>query len=171
MYESILKTALQDPDFKFTLRSSPYPVTDIIRMRMEAFNSGLVVFITAIGFSVMLTGVVSYLVIERMSGLKHLQEVSSMQLKAFWTANFIVDFIKMQVTIITTVICFFAMDMNLDTAWITYLVFPFGALPFTYVTSFVFNSDSASQSFTMFLHFLTLAIMSLVVFILRIAPL
>lgn len=62
------------------------------------------------------------------------------------------------------------MDMNLPNAWITYLLFPFSAIPFTYVTTFIFTSDSAAQTFTMFWHFLVLAILSFIVFILRLAP-
>lgn len=78
MYEAILKTATQDPDFKFALRSSPYPMTKAVESRIETFNSGVVIFITAIGYSVLLVGVVSYLVLERTSGLKHIQEVSNL---------------------------------------------------------------------------------------------
>ena len=78
MSEAILKTATQDPDFKFALRSSPYPMTKAVKSRIETFNSGVVIFITAIGFSVLLVGVVSYLVLERTSGLKHIQEVSNL---------------------------------------------------------------------------------------------
>jgi ATP-binding cassette, subfamily A (ABC1), member 3 len=54
----------------------------------------------------MMTAVVSYLVVERIDGLKHLQEISGMQLKAYWVGNFIIDFIKMQLTIAITIICF-----------------------------------------------------------------
>ena len=170
MYEAILKTATQDPDFKFVLRSSPYPLTKVIETRIETFNSGVVIFITAVGYAVLLVGVVSYLVVERTSGLKHLQEVSNLKLKAFWIGNFLVDFLKLQLTIVVTVICFFTMEMNLPNAWITYLLFPFSAIPFTYVTTFVFTSDSAAQTFTMFWHFLVLAILSFIVFILRLVP-
>jgi hypothetical protein len=60
--------------------------------------------------------------------------------------------------------------MNIDVAYITYLVFPFGILPFTYVTSFLFTSESAAQTFTMVLHFFIIAIMSVVTFALRLTP-
>ena len=58
--------------------------------------------------------------------------------------------------------------MNIDAAWTVYLVFPLGILPFTYITSFLFTEDGAAQTFTMFFHFLTLAILSPIVFALRI---
>lgn len=111
----------------------------------------------------MITSIVSYLVVERMDGLKHLQVISGMQKKAYWVGNFIIDFIKMQLTIALTIAMFFGFNMGITSAWVTYLLFPFAILPFTYVTSFVFSADSAAQSFTMFFHFLVMAILSSVV--------
>ena len=93
-----------------------------------------------------------------------------MKLKAYWFGNFVVDFLKMYLTVIITLIFFEIFDMGMDTAWITFLVFPIGALPFTYLTSFLFSADSAAQTFTMFFHFLTICILSTVAFALRIAP-
>lgn len=60
--------------------------------------------------------------------------------------------------------------MEIEAAWTTFLAFPFGILPFTYVSSFLFSDDGAAQTFTMFFHFLTLAILSSIVFALRLVP-
>lgn len=60
--------------------------------------------------------------------------------------------------------------MGITSAWVIYLLFPIGALPFTYITSFIFSADSAAQTFTMFFHFLTISILSTVSFALRLAP-
>ena len=54
-----------------------------------------------------------------------------MKLKAYWLGNFVVDFLKMYLTVTITLIFFEVFDMGMKTAWITYLVFPIGALPFT----------------------------------------
>lgn len=61
-----------------------------------------------------------------------------MQLLAYWTGNFIFDFFKMQLTIVVTIAMFFALKMGFDHASITFALLPFGILPFTYVTSFIF---------------------------------
>jgi hypothetical protein len=39
---------------------------------MKTFSAGIIVFMTGIGFSVLITSIVSYLVVERIEGLKHL---------------------------------------------------------------------------------------------------
>ena len=137
---------------------------------MDTISAGIVLFLSAVSFSVILTSIVSYLVVERITGLKHLQIISGMQLKAYWIGNFIVDFLKVQLTIFVFIFSFNYYDINLDYAWITYILSPFGIIPFTYVTSFIFTSDSAAQTFTMFLHFLTLAILSTITFALRFTP-
>jgi hypothetical protein len=72
MYESILKVATGDPNFKFKLRLTPPPINSLNKFRRESFKSALITFYTAISYSVMLTTVVSYLVVERKAGLKHL---------------------------------------------------------------------------------------------------
>jgi len=69
-----------------------------------------------------------------------------------------------------TIALFKIFNMNFTAAWTTYLALPFGILPFTYVSSFLFTEEGAAQTFTMFLHFLTLAILSSIVFALRIVP-
>ena len=93
-----------------------------------------------------------------------------MQLQAYWISNFFFDFIKFQPTILTTLALFKFYDMKITAAWTVFLAFPFGILPFTYVSSFLFTEDGAAQTFTMFFHFLTLAILSSIVFALRLVP-
>lgn len=92
-----------------------------------------------------------------------------MQLKAYWIGNFIFDFFKMYFTIIVTIILFLGYNLNYNGSIIVYLVFPLGVLPFTYVTSFIFTSDSAAQTFTMFFHFLIFSIASVIIFFIRFA--
>jgi ATP-binding cassette subfamily A (ABC1) protein 3 len=144
MYESILRVATGDPSFSFKLRSSPYPPTQAIKIRLQSFSAGLIVFVSAIAYSVIITSIVSYLVVERTSGLKHLQVISGMQLKAYWIGNFIVDFAKMQLTIAVTIAAFFILKMGMNQAWIAYLVFPVGILPFAYISSFLFSDDNSA---------------------------
>jgi hypothetical protein len=67
-----------------------------------------------------------------------------MQLKSYWVGNFMIDFLKMYLSIGVTLICFEGFDMGMKTARFTYLIFPVGVLPFTYITSFLFSADSAA---------------------------
>ena len=73
MYESILKVATDDPEFEFKVRSTPYPLTERQKQINKGQDAGTVVFFTAISYSILITNVVSYLVNERISNLKHVQ--------------------------------------------------------------------------------------------------
>ena len=104
--------------------------------------------------------------------LKHVQVISGMRLSSYWIANFIFDFFKMYVTVLTTIIILFMLKseyMDYDSTTVLYAVFPFGILPATYVMSYVFTVDSAAQTLTMFFHFICILILSTLVFILRFA--
>ena len=90
-----------------------------------------------------------------------------MKITAFWIGNSIVDFLKLQPLVLITVACFFVLDMGMESAYITFLIFPIGVLPFTYVTSFLFSSESSAQTFTMALNFFTIGVLSTVVFQMR----
>jgi len=105
---------------------------------------------SAIAYGMIVTAIVSYLLVERISGLKHLQVISGMNLKAYWIGNFIFDYVKMQLTVGITLALFFGYNLGISAAWVTYLVLPFGLIPNCYFISYLFTVDSAAQTFTMF---------------------
>jgi hypothetical protein len=78
MYESILKIATRNEYFKFKVRTTPYPPTELLRARLATTSNQTVLFVAAISYSMMIVAVVSYLVVERTNGLKHLQLISGM---------------------------------------------------------------------------------------------
>ena len=90
-----------------------------------------------------------------------------MKLLAYWTGNFIFDFFKISVTVASSIIIFEIFKAGFRSALIAYALFPFGILPFTYCMSFIFTVDSAAQTFTMFLHFIVILVLSSMVFAFR----
>ena len=67
MYESILKTATGDPEFEFKTRSTAYPVNYELKRRPATGDAGSIIFFSAIAYSIVITIMVSYLVVERVS--------------------------------------------------------------------------------------------------------
>ena len=172
MYEAILKVANNDPEFEFKVTSKPYPYLHERLIGAKTFDGGTIVFFSAIAYSLLCTVTISYLVQERIQMLKHVQLISGMRLSSYWIANFIFDFIKMYVTVITTVVIFhlYKSDtLDYDSSVIVYCLFPFGVLPCIYVCSFLFTADSAAQTMTMFWNFLMILIFPTTVFLLRFA--
>ena len=170
MYESILKVANNDPGFEFKTRLTPYPLTNEVKKRVKTADAGSIIFFSAIAYSIVITVTVSYLVVERISQLKHVQVITGMRLSSYWISNFIFDAGKLYITVITTIVLFYAFDMVYESSIVVYALFPLGILPFTYVFSFLFSADSAAQTFTMFCHTATILVFSTVIFIVRVVP-
>ena len=67
---------------------------------------------TAVAYSTLMTMICSFVVNERVSGIKHLQLISGVNLKSYWLANFIFDFLKMYVTVVVSIILLWGFDMG-----------------------------------------------------------
>jgi ATP-binding cassette subfamily A (ABC1) protein 3 len=169
MYESIMKQATDNDDFKFKVRLTPYPPTTRLLLRANGEELNTIIIQMSIAFGIFLAGIARYIVVERESGLKHLQIISGMQLKAYWVATFICDFLKMYLTILVAIILWAAFDLDLNAAMVPLALLPFGALPFTYATTFVFSSSQAASSINMFLNILILGILASITWTFRIA--
>ncbi len=65
MYDAILKTATDDPEFEFVTRSTAYPLTNEVKKRVKTGDAGTVIFFSAIAYSIVITITISYLVVER----------------------------------------------------------------------------------------------------------
>jgi ATP-binding cassette subfamily A (ABC1) protein 1 len=93
-----------------------------------------------------------------------MQLISGMSLFGYWAANILADLVKSFIPIIVILIMSKAFDVWYEGVWILFLLFPIAVVPFSYVTSFMFSSDTVAQICTLFLHFIAGGIMSLTVY-------
>jgi ATP-binding cassette subfamily A (ABC1) protein 3 len=107
-----------------------------IRQNGEEINTILIQM--SIAFAMLIAGIARYIVSERLSGLKHLQVISGMQLKAYWAGCFFFDIIKMLFTVLVAIILFEAFSLDLRNMMVPLVLLPLGVLPFTYVIAFIF---------------------------------
>ena len=61
-------------------------------------------------------------------------------------------------------------NVDYKNVWILFILYPFGVIPFTYVSSFIFSSELVAQTVTIFIHFVLSGIGGIVVLVLRIIP-
>lgn len=169
MYEAILKTALEDEDFEFKVRSTPVPLTQEIKYRVATSDAGTIVFFIGVTYSILITVTTSYLVAERASMLKHLQVISGMRLFSYWISNFLIDALRFYLTTTVTILLMLYYNYEMSTAYVLLLVFPFAILPFTYVMSFAFTVESAAQTFSMFIHFTVITVIGVLIYVMRVA--
>lgn len=107
----------------------------------------------AIGFSIMPTSIISFIIIEKEKNLKQIQLVSGMYLSAYWFVNIVFDIFKTMIPISIMIAFFYIFDTGYDNIWIILLAFPISIIPFTYAFSFLFSDDGSAQFTTVFFNF------------------
>jgi len=80
--------------------------------------------------------------------------VSGMSLPAYWISNFISDIIKTYIPIGFIILISVFFDCNYPGVAEIMMIYPWALVPFTYVTSFMFKSETGAQITTLFFHFL-----------------
>jgi ATP-binding cassette, subfamily A (ABC1), member 3 len=70
LYEAILKQASGNPDFKFETITSPFPVTQKLRLRAASASGIFIVFVVSIGFALIPASVISFILNEREKNVK-----------------------------------------------------------------------------------------------------
>jgi hypothetical protein len=73
----------------------------------------------------------------------------------------------MEFTTAVSCLTFYFSGVGYTEAPITYALFPFAAIPFAYVSAFVFPSVASAQTFMIFANFLLITVIPGVVFYLR----
>ena len=99
--------------------------------------------------------------------------ISGASLISYWASNFIFDIVKTYIPMLCFIVfneAFTYQRENFAEEFWLYLIFPLAIVPFTYITSFLFDSDNTAQIFTIFMHFLVGAIVPLIIFYLTTMP-
>lgn len=91
-----------------------------------------------------------------------------MSLPAYWISNLIFDLFKGLIPSAIIIGLIYAYDLGWNDSWVMFMLYPFGVIPFSYVTSFLFSSENTAQSFTIFFHFVFAAFGPILIFILKI---
>lgn len=114
--------------------------------------------------------IISFILIERVENLRHMQIISGMSLTAYWLSNMIADIIKLYIPIIMIILISIAFDANYSGVWILFMLLPWALVPFTYVTSFLFVKDSTAQITTLFINYFVVCVLAILVFVLQFIP-
>ena len=89
-------------------------------------------------------------------------------LPAYWLSNYIYDIIKLMTLSVIAIIFVYIYGVSVDYGWLALLLYPFAAVPYTYVCSFIFPSEDTGEKFAMIHNFIIGGIVSIAVYVLRI---
>jgi ABC-type multidrug transport system fused ATPase/permease subunit len=89
-----------------------------------------------------------------------------MSLASYWISNLIFDLFKGMIPSAIVIGLIYAYNMEWDNTRLLFILYPVGVIPFTYVSSFLFSSETVATNITIFVHFVFGGIGSIIVFIL-----
>lgn len=142
MYESILRTATNDPLFSYTVVNSPFPVLAVFKQRAKILTAFDLNFMMAVAIALIATVIMTFILKEKEGKLKHMQMISGMSLPAYWISNFVSDILKTYIPIILIIFITMIFGCNYQGVAGILMVLPLALVPFTYVTSFWFSSET-----------------------------
>ena len=114
MYESILKQATGNPNFKFKVVNAPFPVTQKLKDRAATANGIFIVFVLSIGFALIPASIISFILHEREKNLKHMLLISGMNLSSYWVSNYIFDMIKALIPVVIVIGLMYAFKLDVS---------------------------------------------------------
>ena len=99
-------------------------------------------FVISVGLSLLPGLIVGQIMYEREKNLKHMQIISGMNLCSYWIVNILFDIIKMEVPMVLCCVLLYLFELKeYYPAMFVFVVYPFGVVPFTHATSFLFQSE------------------------------
>lgn len=167
MYESVLESAAGVALNQYTY---PFPPLAQLLLRSDSNSSFGYAGYVGFAFCFMPCAIISFILIERVENHRHMQLISGMSLQAYWLSNMIADMIKLYIPIIIIILISIAFNANYPGVWILYMLLPLAMVPFTYVTSFLFEKDSNAQIITLLLNYFVCDVMAFLVFVLQFIP-
>ncbi len=136
-----MRNALGRPNFNIEVTTTPYPVPYIVKKTLKGTSPFFIVFFVSISFSLIPAAMMGFILVEREQNLKHMQLISGMSLTAYWINNMIFDIIKALVPSLLILGFMRAYSLLYPNIWLPFLLYPLAITPFTYVMSFIFQSE------------------------------
>jgi len=170
IYTALLRAATGKSELQFNVILTAFPIYQIKLDYEQAAGAFDFIFMTAIALALIPCVMVQFILNEREKQLKHQQLLSGMSVAGYWASNLFFDIFMAYVPILLIIMLTFVFDKSYEGIWVLFLLYPPAVVPFTYVTSFLFSSDINAQIFTLFLHFLSGGLFTIVVFVLQMIP-
>lgn len=102
MYESLLRASTGNPKLSFNVTTHPFPPLKLNHGQDEAASGIFVCFVVGVGFALIPASIVSRIVHEKESGLRHMQVVSGLDKRAYWLSFLLFDIVVTYIPCIIT---------------------------------------------------------------------
>jgi len=166
-----------DSDFSPLIQLTSWPLpTTVTEAAFDDQTAGFMVslFLT-IGLGFLPLGAIYQIVNDRTMATKHQQLVSGVSCAAYWTGNYIADFVITLPTVLAMFVLIHAFDAKTFLAEhqgpfvLVLVMYSLAILPFTYLVSFLFRSADKAQVVVATLYFLMGIVLLVVSYVVRFA--
>ena len=145
----------------------PLPLTVGSEQQKDQSNNNLIVFFVGIAFALIPANFITIIVKEKINNSKHLMRVSGINIFVYWFVNFIFELFKYYITCGICILLLLAFGFYKKYLYILYLEYGPSMIILTYLTSFIFESESSAQNGTILINFLLGALGATIVLMFR----
>ena len=164
---NLIKKLTPNKDFQVDYIHYPFPLTAELEAQRGQMNNILVIFFIAIAFALIPANFITIIVKEKINNSKHLMRVSGINIAAYWLVNYIFELTKYYFTTGICILLIYLFDFYENYLYILYLIYGPATVSFTYVISFIFESESNAQNGLILLNFLLGALGSVCILLIR----
>ena len=153
----------------------PMPRTNLQLSINNTISGFFASFIFSIALAFKFASIISFIVKERTDRSKHQQLVSGMSITAYWTANFLYDFLLYLLVAVLSMVIIKGMDVTAlvegtayGATWMLFIFYGISYISFTYIFSFYYNDYGNAQAAYYFITFVAGGMIPLITLLLRI---
>jgi ATP-binding cassette, subfamily A (ABC1), member 3 len=132
-------------------------------------------FIFSMALAFKFASIIAFIVKERADRSKHQQIVSGMNIRAYWTANLVYDYVLYLVISVLAIVIAIGLDVQFITEgnalaaiWMLFIFYGLSYISFTYVASFIFKDYGTAQASYYFITLILGGLLPILVFLLRV---
>ncbi|KAG8513504.1 LOW QUALITY PROTEIN: ATP-binding cassette sub-family A member 3 [Galemys pyrenaicus] len=149
--DNIVFMTLSGQDASITPSNKPQPFVTATKSEKRRTSGAIVAFNLFFGISIFISGFCLLVVNERITKAKHIQFVTGVYTFNFWISALLWDFITYFISCCLLLLVFLACGLDLlikknyiMATWIILLLFGWSVIPFMYLMSFLFSSNSSA---------------------------
>ena len=172
--ETILNQVLSQA-VTIEMSNHPMPRTNQQLQINNTISGFFASFIFSIALAFKFASIMAFIVKERVDRSKHQQIVSGMSVAAYWTANFVYDYLLYFLIAAITIAISKAMDISslvsgnaFAATWLLFIFYGLSYISFTYIVSFYYHDYGNAQAAYYFISFVAGGMLPLITFIFRI---
>lgn len=151
MYESVLRTALDDPEFEFNVANTPLPLTTNWRLRKAIHKYDQINFVMWLALSMFMIRSL-YKILSKKHTKKIYDYLNGMNMTTYWLSHWIADVIKLEIMLIVSKWIFDAFEMNYDSIMPIFLLFPIAFVSYIYAFTSPFKRPINGMMAVIFIH-------------------